>query len=245
MRKHLSIMMLAARLTVLRVFGLLAAMSSIQTGLFLWAMKRNPEQKLVPLLTDSGLQWVLLLGFVILCRILCSCADGSGGSKSVYTMRRLAVSELTTTGWWALHYSLMFLVFWLWEALTMLGLCMIYVNRMPEAAGPQTVFIACYQAGVMHQLIPLDDISGWIRNGVMVLGLGICSSAFAYHGRHGARGMAIWFMAIVTVTGFAGVSGAGNTLKTDMIATFWGLMIAGTAVGVIINRERHPEEHGE
>lgn len=237
MRKHLSIFMLAARLTIYKVLGLLAVMSGVQAALFLSAMSRYPEGKLSALLTDSHPEWVALIGFVCLCVFLCTCGGGAGKSRSVYTVRRLAVSELTTTGWWAFHHSLMYLVFWLWEALTLLALCLIYIHRMPEAAvGPQTVFIACYQVDFMHRLIPLADISGWVRNGVMVLGLGMCSSAFAYHGRRDRRARAIWFMAIIVVVGFSGWM--GKTTIADVQLTLWGIIVAGWAAGVVINRER-------
>jgi len=236
MRKNLSIFMLAVRFTIYKVIGLLAVMSGVQAGLFLWAMKRRPEGNLISLLTESRLEWAALIGFVFLCIFLCACGDGSGRTRSVYTIRSLSVSELATTGWWAFHHSLMYLVFWLWEAFSLLGLCLIYSNWMPEATvGPQTVFIACYQVDFMHRLIPLADISGWIRNGVMVWGLGICSSASAYHGRRENRARAIWFMAIIAVVGFAGWM--GRSPIADVQLTLWGIIVAGWAAMVVIKRE--------
>jgi len=216
-------------------------MSGVQAGLFLWAMKRRPEGSLSILLSESFVGWTATAGFVALCILLCSRGKGSGGVKSVYTLRRLSVSELTVTGWQALQNSLMYLVFWLWEALTVLGLCLIYVSRAPEASfGPQTVFLTWYEVDFLHMLIPMADISGWIRNGVTVLGLGICSAAFSYHERHGRRGIAMWFMAIVALTRISNQLNEGNEL--DVRAMVLGLIVTGVAVGVMIYRERNPEK---
>ncbi|MBQ4562860.1 MAG: hypothetical protein IJA58_00095 [Lachnospiraceae bacterium] len=241
MRKHLSVMMLAARFTIYKVLGLLMVMSGVQVAVFLGVMSGGPEKKLNALLSDSHPEWIAMAGFIVLCIVLCGRGKGFGGTKSVYTLRRLSVSEVTVTGWWALQNSLMYLLFWLWEALTMLVLCLIYVYRAAELAfGPQTVFMAWYEVDYLHRLIPLADASGWIRNVVQVLGLGICSAAFGYHERHRRRGMAIWFMAIVTVVGFSDLLGGGN--DSDVMTTLWGLVVAGLAVGMLVYRERRLEE---
>ncbi len=244
MKKHLSILMLAARLTIFKVIGLLAVMSGVQVALFLSVLNRYPKGKLTSLLSDSHSGMVAVAGFILLCVLLGSSGSGSGGSKSVYTLRRLSVTELTITGWWVLYNCLVCLVFWLWEALTMLGLCLIYAHWAPESmVGPQTIFLACYEVDFLHKLIPLQDVSGWVRNGVLVVGLGICSACCAYHGRHEGRGIAIWFMAITALVGFNSLLGSGNEL--DVMTTLWGAVIAATAAGVVVNRERHPEEHGD
>ena len=241
MKKHLSVLMLAARLTIFKVIGLLAVMSGVQIALFISVMDRYPTRVLSSLLGDCHLGLVAMVGFVPLCVLLANSGNGSGGSRSVYTLRRLSVTELAATGWWAVYNSLVCLVFWLWEALTVLGLCLFYVHRAPEElVGPQTAFLACYEVNFLHKLIPLGDISGWVRNGVLVFGLGICLACCAYHGRHEGRGIAIWFMAIAALAGFF-----GNGNGVDVMLTVWGVVLAVTAAGVVLNRERHPEEYEE
>lgn len=244
MRKNLSIFMLAVRFTIYKVMGLLAVMSGVQTGLFLWAMKRRPGETLTMLLRESLVVWTAAAGFIVLCVLLCRRGKNSGGVKSVYTMRRLSVSEVTVTAWQAVQNSLMCLMFWLWEALTVLGLCLIYVNRAPEASfGPQTVFLTWYKMDFLHRLIPLADISGWVRNGVLVLGTGICSAIYSYHERRGSGDAAIWAMAVVVFAGFADRINDGNIADVKVI--LWGLIVTGAAVGVMIYRELHPEKKGK
>ena len=49
-------------------------------------------------------------------------------------------------------------------------------GRAGAEAGSQTIFLAFYRSELLHSLIPLEEISRWVRNGVMALGLGACAA---------------------------------------------------------------------
>lgn len=240
MKKHLSILMLAARFTVYKVIGLMLTMSGVQTALFVLNMKRDESALLEEVFGSSRLWVVALLAFAVLCVLLSGSGNGSGGSKSIYTLRRLSVNEPVITGWWTGYNCLIYLVFWLWEALTVIGLGLIYLRCMPEAmVGPQTILLACYRNWYLQNLIPLADVSCWIRNVILVICLGICSACCAFHERRGGKGIAIWFMAITTIVS---VSGAIARSFEDVMVIVWSLIITAIAVGAAVDKMRHPEE---
>lgn len=246
MKKRLSILMLAARFTVYRVILLLLGMSIVQVGLFYLALEKGKTTGLDVLLRQSNGGWAAVIAFILLCVILGKSVNGSGGSMSAYTVDRLSVSEIEFTGWFALFNSLMFLVFWLWEALTMLSMCLLYVWQAPqEAVGPQTVFLACYRVGYLHRLIPLADISGWVRNGAFVVALGICTATSAYHERGGRRGVAVWFAAAITLWGIWNVNGGNRTTWTDVMFVLGSVLVTAIAVYTMISKEREFGKGGD
>ena len=244
MKKRLSILMLVARFTVYRVVLLVLGMSVAQVGLFYLALRKGSSNPLDVLLDSSKFGFVAVIAFILLCVLLGKSANGSGGSVSAYTVDRLSVSEIEFTGWFALYNGLMFLVFWLWEALTMLSMCLIYVRLAPqEAVGPQTIFLTCYRSGYLHRLIPLADISGWVRNGAFVVALGICTATSAYHERSGRRAAAVWFMAVGAVEGVSGMRGSGDGF--DVVFILWSILVTAVTVSVVISKEREISKGGD
>jgi len=164
---------------------------------------------------------------------------------NAYTIDRLSVSEIEFTGWFALYNGLMFLVFWLWEALTVLSMCMIYMWQMPQevVVGPQTIFLASYRVEYLHRLIPLADISGWVRNGAFVMALGICTAANAYHERGGRRGVAIWFAAAIALWGICNEKFRNSSM--DVMFAVASVLVAAIAVYTVISKEREIDKGGD
>lgn len=244
MKKRLSVLMLAARFTIYRVILLLLGMSIVQIGMFLLVLEKGDANSPEVLLTISNCGIAAVIGFVLLCVLLGKSVNGSGGAMSAYTVDRLSVNELEFTGWFAAYNSLMFLAFWMWEALTMLFMCLIYVWQAPqEAVGPQTIFLTCYRMGYLHQLIPLADISGWVRNIAFVLAMGICTATSAYHERSGRRAAAVWFMAVGVIEGVSEMRGSGDGF--DVIFILWSILVTAVTVGVVISKEREFGKGGD
>ena len=247
MKKRLSILMLAARFTVYRVILLLLGMSIVQVGLFWLALGKEKMAGLNVLLENNNNGWVAVIGFILLCVLLGKSVNGSGGAMNAYTIDRLSVGEIEFTGWFALYNGLMFLVFWLWEALTLLSMCMIYMWQVPQevAVGPQTIFLASYRVEYLHRLIPLADISGWVRNGAFIVAMGICTAANAYHERGGRRGVAIWFAAAIALWGIWNVNDGNRTTWTDVMLVAGSMLVAAIAVYTVISKEREIDKGGD
>ena len=245
MKKRLSVLMMAAKFTVCRVILLLLGMSLVQVGLFWLALGKGDTYSLDVLLENNNNGWAAAIGFILLCVLLGKNVNGAGGSMSAYTVDRLSVSEKEFTCWFALYNCLMFLVFWLWEALTVLGMCMIYMWQVPPevAVGPQTIFLAGYRVEYLHRLIPLADISGWVRNGAFVLALGICTATNAYHERGGRKGVAIWFAAAIVLWGICNEKFRNSTM--DVMFAAASALVAAIAVCTVIRKEREIDKGGD
>ena len=245
MKKRLSILMLAARFTIYRVILLLLGMSIVQVGLFWLALGKEKTAGLNVLLENNNNGWVAVIGFLLLCVLLGKSVNGAGGSMSAYTVDRLSVSEKEFTGCFALYNGLMFLVFWIWEALTVLSMCMIYMWQVPQevVVGPQTIFLASYRVEYLHRLIPLADISGWVRNGAFVVALGICTAANAYHERGGRKGVAIWFTAAIALWGICNEKFRNSSM--DVMFAVASVLVAVIAVYMVICKEREIDKGGD
>lgn len=245
MKKRLSILMLAARFTVCRVILLLLGMSIVQVGLFWLALGKGSTHPLDVFLRSYNNGWAAVIAFILMCVLLGKSVNGSGGSMSAYTVERLSVGEIEFTGWFALYNALMFLVFWMWEALTVLSMCLIYVRYTPQevAVGPQTIFLASYRVEYLHRLIPLADISGWVRNGAFVMALGICTAANAYHERGGRRGVAIWFAAAIALWGICNEKFRNSSM--DVMFAVASVLVAAIAVYTVISKEREIDKGGD
>ena len=239
MKKHLSVLMLAARGTIYKVLLLILATGAVQAGLFWQAMQgafpENGEWMdygglMQSLFSDSHIALTAGIAFYLLCAILC--INGCGfGSKVGYTFQRLAVSEKTVTLWWALYNGLVFVVFWASQALVMLGLCKLYEMQAPaELFGPQTVFLAFYRERYLHSLMPMAEISRWIRNIILCASLGICTSTFSYNLRHGKKGIAIFVLAVVTFGMFC--AGMGE-VAVDVTSGVLAVIVAGVSVFLV------------
>lgn len=245
MKKRLSVLMLAARFTIYRVILLLLGMSIVQVGLFWLALGKEKTAGLNVLLENNNNGWVAVIGFLLLCVLLGKSVNGSGGAMNVYTVDRLSVSEKEFTGWFALYNGLMFLVFWMWEALTVLSMCMIYMWQVPQevVVGSQTIFLASYRVEYLHRLIPLADVSGWVRNGAFVVALGICTAASAYHERGGRKGVAIWFAAAIALWGICNEKFRNSSM--DVMLAAGSVLVAAIAVYTVISKEREIDKGGD
>ncbi|MBQ6875906.1 MAG: hypothetical protein IJN46_06695, partial [Lachnospiraceae bacterium] len=111
------------------------------------------------------------------------------------------------------------------------------------AVGPQTIFLASYRVEYLHRLIPLADISGWVRNGAFVVAMGICTAANAYHERGGRRGVAIWFAAAIALRGIW--NGDVTTTLMDVMFAVASVLVAAIAVYTVISKEREIDKGGD
>ena len=253
MKERLSIVMLAARSTVYKVILLMVVTAAVQAGLYYgWMLKYIvPEATwLVSLevgMKESFIVPVAAVAFVILCVILCVTALGPG-SKSVYTLRRLAISEKEILCWMAVYNTLVFLLFWMSQILVVMGLCRLYEwlapilgekNGVPVSellVGPQTVYIAFYRDKYMHSLLPMAEISRWIRNLVLLLGLGVCTATFSNSLRYGKKGFALLVVMVAALGMFCGGVGLlESDLACLVVVLIAGISSAWIALGGVEN----------
>ncbi len=193
MKKHISVLCLMARSSLHKILPLFAAMAILQIGVFWWYFSQAvtafeaglPMAGLEMLVPRSHITWFFAFAFLILTFILCR-TGCNFGAQTGYTLDRLSVKPRTVWFWQAFYNGLVYLLFWLTEALICLGICTIF-GRFADASvvTGQNVFLALYRNEFLHTLIPLADAALWIRNVVYALCLGITSAAFPYLQRRG------------------------------------------------------------
>lgn len=214
MRKHLSVLMLAARSTVYKVVGLLLIMAAVQAALFRFALQNDESSGLELLITQSRVPLVCGVCFLILCALLSLTGCELHGSKLRYTLQRLSVDERTTVLWWAAYNIICLIIFWGVQLAVVLLLCRIYTAQAdPARVSGQTVFLAFYRNKFLHSLLPLGETSRYIRNVLLIVGLGVSSACFSFRLRHGEKGIAVIVLAAAAVVFFPQTMGSfGNDL---------------------------------
>ena len=200
MKKHLSVLMLIAKSSLYKFAALLLAMSAAETGVFYFLMKRDIGRLLeygamdsaeycLPglenMVVKSRMVWIFAVVFVLLAAVLCL-GFCHFGSRQEYTLRRLSISEKAVFAWQALYNCFCFFILWAVQTMLAYGLCRLYVHLTEEPGqSGQIIFIAFYRSGFLHSLVPLAEGSAWVRNTLMVVGMGVCSAYFPYLQRRG------------------------------------------------------------
>jgi hypothetical protein len=112
--------------------------------------------------------------------------------KVSYTLKRLSVSERAIFLWNGLYNTLCFFLFWVAEVFIILALGLWYMKWVGEITGPQTLFLAFYRHKFFHDLLPLEDIMCWIRNGILWISLGFSSAGSTFiQRRDGKMGVVV------------------------------------------------------
>ena len=250
MKKHLSVLMLAVRSSIYKVLLLALATGAVQAGLF-WAAKEKTGMteaaqdmlrtvNLETVLESSHIYLAAGIGFYLLCVILCMTGCGFG-SKVGYTLRRLAVKERTTTLWWAAYNTCCFGIFWMSQILVMVLLCRWYGMEAADGTfGPQSVFLAFYRDGYLHSLMPMAEVSRWVRNIILCVCLGLCTATFSYQLRRGKKGVAIFLLAAGTFGTFCLEM---VNLAADIAVSVGALIVAGVSAVLIWEIEGETDEN--
>ena len=158
-------------------------------------------------------------------------------ARSRYTLRRLRVDERTLTLCWGGHNALCLLVFWGAQAAWALFLCRFAMAHAAQTPfNDMSLFLAFFRNGFLHSLLPLQEYSRAIRNGIFLLCLGLTAACFSYQQRHGRRGFAILPLSVLTVVSFSqGFAMAETDIALSAVALF-------TAAGAVWNVWRYYED---
>lgn len=224
-----------ARGTLYRVLAVIILMMAVQTGAFLLTMSSAPR-KIEDAFSENFFPWIFFLAFaavtMILCRMGCD-----WGSKPGYTLRRLSISEKTVFAWQSTCNALCYFLLWAAELLTVLAMCAVYMHNAPEGAtSNQTVFLAFYRSPFLHSLMPLEEVSRWVRNVFFAAGLGMASAHFPFKQRRGKVGLSVFLLGIVCMGFFSGSTGS---FEVDILP---GIIIILCMISMIFNVVTWKEE---
>lgn len=210
MKKHLSVLYLAARSTLLPVLAVLTLMGVLEATAF-WLVLHGGE--LLPL---RGAWEMSRIPFIAAVALLAVCLlhlrVGTGATQG-YTLRRLRVRERTVTLWWWVNAMVSLVLFWAVQT----GVAFLLSSRYaaataPAFVNPQTVLMGFYQVDFLHGLFPLGELTLWVRNGFLLITLGLCMARAPGQLREARKPAALFAMIAVTVVMLP--SGMGQTTPT-------------------------------
>jgi len=199
MRKHLAVFGLFVRSSLLRILILLGGMILLQAFLFGYTMhttfsSENLVWGLESIITDSRIVFVFALAFLLMTLQLAS-VGCSHSSQTGYTLSRLCVTPQTVFLWQAAANTLFYLLLWAAEASTVFAFTQYYAAAVdPSQLSNQTVFLAYYRSTLLHGLMPLDQISIYIRNIVLICGLGTAAAVFPFRQRKKSIGLELYVL---------------------------------------------------
>lgn len=215
MKKHSSVFMLMARSTIYRVMGLLILMAVAEAGLFWLRLQQGAIDgnfSLEAIISESRLSWACAAFFLFVNVIL---SWGSYTISDTYTAARLSVSGKAVYLWQCIYNTLCYLLFWMVQILIGIGLCRLYEAMAPaEFVSNQTVFLAFYRSNFLHSFLPFEDTWVWVRNILLVVALGICSSRIPSKNRKIGIGSCF----LIAATGVFFVQGIGEAVALIIAA---------------------------
>jgi hypothetical protein len=227
MKNFTSVLMLWARRSIWRVLAIIAVMAAAETALFYFlALPKAGGLSLNTAITTGLTGPACAVFFALLCVLLCL-SGCDFGTRSNYTLCRLSVSRRKVFLAQALYNFLCFLIFWGAQAATALALCMLYVRSAPaDSVGPQTIFLAFYQNGFLHGVLPLDETVRYFENAAVALMLGIACANFSKRRRVGQWGFGVPILGAVTALYFSIAFRSDNFV----IPLIVGVVVTGAAL---------------
>ena len=225
MRKHISVLMLMARCTILRAAGLLVLMGAVQCLTFYLALTRGPTPQgfsLEMVVQASGMRWIFAAALGLLTLLLCATGFETRGRQG-YTLMRLSVSQRWVFTWQSVYNTACYGILWLGQAVIAAGLCALYVRLAPpEYVNGQTAVLAFYRSDFLHALLPFEEAGIWVRNLALCIGLGVCAARCPVSRRQGGRFFEVIPLAAAALLFFpCALDNADNYVVFILWAAFW------------------------
>lgn len=226
MKKITSAALLALKLTWLS--ALLYPLVAV--GLQIFDVFRNLMPGGVPLQVTFGFEnllqsaqrvgrfWMVLLLFA-----LTRAAGDTAGSKSVYTMNRLGLSENRMTLVFGGVFTGYFLLYWVLQLAVAYGF-FVWYSRFTLVSS-NSFMLACWRSEWLHTLLPLNEWWGYLRN------IAICASfgfSAAFGSQLSRRGKFPWMSLVPPVLCLFLLTGRIGDFWLDMVLT---VVLIGFTIG--------------
>ena len=233
MKRYLSIFMLLSRSVLHKLMAVLFGTAALHTAAyFLLRNQRNIEG----IYSHWGMKAVFGAGLVLTTALLISTLSQSG-SKLDYTIRRLRIGYHRLWLCQSVFNAACFLMFWAVEIFVALLLCRLWVSSM-EVESHQTVYLAFYRSELLHSLLPLDDVTRWVRNFICFTGLGFSTACAPIFQRSGRQYLGVLILPIVLTFMFpAGIADLVNDGLLGLAAVVVPVAMSVTIWEEIIENE--------
>ncbi len=242
MKKHLSVLTLAARGTIDKALLLLLAMTGLETAAFYCSMSHVLSQELPTLeaaLTQSQIHWIAVAVFLILTPLL-MIHTASASSKTGYTLGRLSVSERGFVLWQTVWHMICYAFFWAVQLLLVFAFCLWYSHSAPtELVSSQSMFLAFHRVTFLFNLMPMGYTIRWVRNVLFLMSISFTAACFSYHSR---RSKVSLVAALQTglITFFSRTTMTDSSADTLAIVLTCGVLLI--AAWNLMGKEEEPDE---
>lgn len=245
MKKHLAVMGVAVRGSILKLLAVVVCVAAAQTLAFRAALQEAISAayageiiSLYDAVERSHMDIFAHIGFLALCVCLSLAGSDLAGSRPSLLLKRLRVPERLLTLEWAACNLGFILIYWAFQVAMALLLGTWYVQTMaPGHANGQTLFMAFYCGDYLHSLLPLADSSRLACNTVTALCMAFSLACASYKQRRGKKPFAALLLCVFCAAMFPEKMGSvdhdlivmlGAALLTIPSAiTLWGGMSDG------------------
>ena len=237
MRKHLSVLALAARGTVCKVIAV-TILAALLSGALLRLVPAY-ENRVVYANDDgsvtseyypsdfsalpgkTGAAAVCAVGFAALLAVLS--LNGCGyGAKTGLTVGRLRIGEDSLCLWWSLYNAVCVLFYWAVTAAVCVAVVKLRVDtvQMPYGSytpGPQTLLLSVYSGSFLHHLLPLRDATVWVENLLLTALCAVSAAQFSHAQRRGRFSIAPFIALALTIGSFFFRMGSSTTVLLCLV----------------------------
>lgn len=218
-RASVAVFGLYARITIFKILGILILMCGVELALFLkMFVNAKGSYSFLNYVQMNKIWMICLAAFLFVTHVLCM-AGTEYGSKTSYTLKRLAVDEKGVFFTQVLYNIVVYIVF---AAVQVAVLFLIGSIWMKEADSlySQELFLAFYQDTFLHGLFPMEDVLLWWRNICWLLALGVSTAEYVYLQRRGSKINASLIVLLTTMILFGRTSlvAVGNCIFTSFVA---------------------------
>ncbi len=249
MKKYLSVFGLIARGSIFKILTTSALMVAAEMILFYnrlnYALRLSEEftmENLETVIDRSFIIWVFPICALIITLLLFITGSENSNTRTGYTIQRLSISERGFFFCQATYNSLVYIIFWAIQAVTVFGLCVWYAKTAPaDYVGNQTVFLAFYRNEFLHNILPLSDTATWVRNIFLAAGLGFAAAEFPYKQRRHKNSITAIALLLYTIVFFS--RELGNIFNAVFMSLVSICIIGETLYTVFKNDEEEVREN--
>ena len=207
MKQYVSVFMMTLTSVRKKLILILAVMTTAECLLFALNCRSSLWMEMV--IDAARLEWIAALAFAALTAVLLS---GKGSVRQDYTLLRLSLTDRQVFHCRALCFALCYLLLWALQLLLALVFCKIFADLHQDLPGfgEQTAYLALYRHPFLHSLLPMEELTRWMRNLLLLAGLSLTASNSARK----PAGFLSWstlILAAVTIVTFSFLMGSSTS----------------------------------
>lgn len=233
MKRELSVLMLVARSSIYKFLTVLILMSVSQISFFYMTARKYDLQgqgtaSLERIIEEGYIQQIFYIAFLLMCIIL-AWAESGKGSRLEYTLKRLGISRERVFFLQVGYHICCFFILFAVQIFVVIGIGSLYLKWMEEIyVSSQSLFLAFWRNEFLHSLLPLAEISRWVRNGVLIVFVGLEITFFGTEEQQSRRLPLVWCSMLVILI-FSDPAGywQADLVKGGILLMFIFLILAG------------------